>query len=63
MRMTKAAFVLAVALSLSVPALASPRHVQAGVDDPGIVSRIFRQIRHFILVVFDEPSVPIPNNG
>jgi hypothetical protein len=61
MRMSKAVIVLAISLTLAVPAFASPSDDNAPGRNPGsLIMRVLKQIKR-IIVGADEPSIPVPH--
>lgn len=60
MRTPKAAIVFVVCLALTVPAFGSPSDSSDPGRRTGIITRVLKQIKHFILGATAEPSVPIP---
>jgi hypothetical protein len=62
MRMSKAAIIVAVSLALAAPTFASPpESAHPGRDNGGVISRVWSQIKHYILTSLEQPGVPIPD--
>jgi hypothetical protein len=64
MRMSKPAVILVVSLTLAAPMFASPSQSAApGRDGGGVISRVWSQIKHYVLKSLEQPGVPIPDDN
>ena len=64
MRISKAAIVLVISLALAAPAFASPSESgDPGRDGTGVIARVLKQIKRFIIKVTEQPAIPIPETN
>jgi hypothetical protein len=62
--MSKAAIILVISLALAVPTFASPSESgDPERDGTGVITRVLKQIKRFIIKVTEQPAIPIPQTN